>query len=104
MITQYTTPPISVKVKDIDITDASYIYVTIKQGTTEVTKETTDIIATVSTTDTVLTFALTQEESGSFDPMAYANIQANWIKGGIRYATEIKQITVNGNLLDEVLE
>lgn len=108
MITRYTTPPISLLVKGVDITSAD-VYVTIKQLETEINLEDSRLTLSYSNPDTTITFSLTQEESGSLNLMAcdvnaYCDIQVNWISGGVRYATEIARAKIYDNLLDEVIE
>lgn len=101
-ITRFTTPPISLLVKGEDITAAD-VYVTIKQGNTEINL--TDTALTMSyDTDTTVTFALTQAQAGSLNINAFAEIQVNWITGGVRYATEIAKVKIYDNLYDEVIE
>lgn len=113
-ITRYTTPPISLLVKGEDITSATEIHVTIKQGMNEIDLTGNDITAAVSGDDTQITFSLTQQQSGSLGiaagirgyanfANAYADVQVNWIAGGVRYATEIVRVKVYDNLLDEVI-
>ena len=101
-ITRFTTPPISLLVKGVDITAAD-VYVTIKQGTTEINLTDTALTLASSDDDTQVTFALTQEQAGSLNASGYADIQVNWISGGVRYATEIASVKVSENLYDEVI-
>ena len=101
-ITRFTTPPISLLVKGVDITAAD-VYVTIKQGVTEINFSDAELTLTLNDTDTIVTFSLTQEQAGSMDIRAYAGVQVNWIAGGIRYATEIATVKIYDNLYDEVI-
>ena len=103
----YTTPTISLVVEGIDITGQS-IYVTLEQGSQELTKTGTDLTVSTETiqqvTNTTISFMLTQEESASFDFNKNVSVQVNWISSqGVRAATEIKNIPVMRNLLDQVL-
>lgn len=104
----YTTPTIQLTVEGVDITSDD-IYVTLEQGSTELTKKGNDLTTQTVThgqvTDTEITFMLTQTESASFDFSRSVSLQVNWItSGGVRSATDIKTIPVMRNLLDEVLE
>ena len=101
-ITRFTTPPISLLVKDVDITAAD-VYVTVKQGPNEINLEDTDLTMQVSGSDTQITFSLTQAQAGSLNINAFAEVQVNWITGGIRYATEIVRVKIYDNLYDEVI-
>ena len=92
----------------MDITDKE-IYVTLEQGNIELSKTGSDLTATAvtvgQTTDTDITFVLSQEETGQFNLCKNVAIQVNWIgSNGVRAATEIKAIGVMANLLDEVIE
>ena len=104
----YTTPTIALIVENIDLTGKD-IYVTLEQGKHELTKSGTELTVTTQTeeqiTDTHISFKLTQEESASFDYNKNVSVQVNWISStGNRMATEIKNIGVMRNLLDEVIE
>lgn len=102
MITRYTTPPITVLVKGVNITSYD-IYVTVKQDDTEITV-TDGLIVSLEGSDTKIVFQLTQLQAGSLDFRGFAGIQVNWIADGVRYATEIARVQVYNNLLDEVIE
>ena len=104
----YTTPTISLTVEGVDISSDD-VYVTLEQGSKEMTKSGSDLNITTDThgqvTDTNITFVLTQEESASFRFNAPVSVQVNWISSqGVRAATEIKSVPVMRNLLDEVIE
>lgn len=104
-ITRYTTPPISLLVKGVNLTSATSVYVTLKQSRVVLNIESSPISGMVisqSGDDTQITFSLTQEQAGQFKN-AFAEIQVNWISGGIRYATEIAKVMVYNNLLEEVI-
>ena len=101
-ITRFTTPPISLLVKGVDITAAD-VYVTIKQGTTEINLTDTDLTLTAVDDDTQVDFSMTQAQAGSLDFGSYAGIQVNWIKNSVRYATEIANVKIYENLYDEVI-
>lgn len=104
----YTTPTVALTVEGVDISSHD-IYVSLEQGCNEMTKTGSDLNVTTETigqvTNTNVTFTLTQNESASFDFNRNVLIQVNWItSAGIRSATEIKNIPVMRNLLDEVIE
>ena len=103
----YTTPTISLIVEGTDISTHD-IYVTLEQGKKKLTKSGADLNITTEThdqvTDTKITLTLTQEESASFDYNRNVAIQVNYITSqGVRDATEMKNIGVMRNLLDEVI-
>ena len=102
-ITRFTTPPIGLLVKGVDITDAETVYVTIEQGSNEINVPKTSLTMTSADSDTQITFSLTQQEAGSLNATAPSFVQVNWIKGGVRYATAIKKVKVFENLYDEVI-
>ena len=104
----YTTPSISLVVESVDLT-GNDVYVTLEQGSHELTKTGSDLIITTDThgqqTDTEIVFTLSQTESASFNINKSVSVQVNWINAsGVRDATEIKTIGVMRNLLDEVIE
>ena len=104
----YTTPSISLVVESVDLT-GNDVYVTLEQGSHELTKTGSDLIITTDThgqqTDTEIVFTLSQTESASFNISKSVSVQVNWINAsGVRDATEIKTIGVMRNLLDEVIE
>lgn len=103
-ITRYTTPPIGLLVKGFDITQKD-VYVTVEQGDVEITLTGAQLtmIATEAG-DTQITFALSQEEAGSLNIKAPAELQVNWMDDGTRKATQIAKVRVFDNLLDEVIE
>lgn len=101
-ITRYTSPPITLLVKGVNIV-AAEIYVTVKQGNVEFDRTGTQLSVSASGSDTQIIFYLSQEEAAKFNIKANAEIQVNWISGGTRYATEIKKVRIYNNLLEEVL-
>ena len=100
----YTTPTLTLTVENIDLTGQD-IYVTIEQGSHELTKSGADLTVAYAEPDTAIEFKLTQEESASFAYNRPAQVQVNWIsQNGVRGATNISQVSVLKNLLDEVIE
>lgn len=101
---KYTTPAVTLIVENTDIT-SNDIYVSLEQGTTELTKTGDALAIEVTEEGTQIGFVLTQEESALFDPNRNVSIQVNWISSnGVRAATDIRTIPVMKNLLDEVIE
>ena len=105
---KYTTPTISLTIEGIDISSQN-VYVTLEQGSIELTKTGSDLTITTETVESVanteISFELTQEESALFKFNASVSVQVNWISAqGVRGATEIKKISVLQNLLDKVVE
>ena len=101
-ITKYTSPPNILLVKGVNIVTAD-IYVSIKQGSREITLHGDSLEVSAAGEDTQIIFYLTQEQTALFNLRGYAKIQVNWILSGHRYATEIKNVTVYDNLLAEVI-
>lgn len=104
----YTTPTISLAVEGVDLTGMD-TYVSLEQGSKKLTKTGDDLIIEPivgeETTDTSITFTLTQEESAFYDFGKSVSVQVNWISSaGVRDATEVKTIPVMRNLLDKVIE
>ena len=104
----YTTPTITLVVEGVDLTGQD-IYATLEQGCKELTKTGADLNVTTETiqqvTNTTINFVLSQTESASFDFNKNVLVQVNWISSqGVRSATEIKNIPVMRNLLDQVIE
>lgn len=102
-ITRFTTPVQGLLVKGHDIT-AKDVYVSIEQGTTELTLTGVRLSMTLTADgDTEIDYTLTQEEAGRFNVKSPASIQVNWMDGGLRYATGMVKVRVFENLLDEVI-
>lgn len=100
----YTTPSITLEVEHIDLTDNQDVYVTIVQGAVEMTKTGEALTISYNSQSEVSTivFSLSQEESASFQFARSAQLQVNFINAsGVRDATNIAQIDVLKNLLDE---
>ena len=102
----YTTPTIDLTVKGIDLTPYD-VYVTLEQVGKKLTKSGTDLEIETETvgqvTNTNISFELTQTESAMFSHKIGCDIQINYIKDGVRKATETKTIDVMKNLLNEVI-
>ena len=98
---RYTTPTIELTVEGHDLT-ASDVYVTMRQQGRELTIEDADVA--LDGEDTVITFALTQEQSATFRE-GRAKVEVNWVDAdGFRNATAIEEMSVTPNLLNQVIE
>lgn len=95
-----TTPTLTLVFSDpeIDLTTASDVYVTFQFGGTPLTKSTEDLVITEKTIEVFLS----QTETLAF-PTGPVEIQANWMKGGKRAASEVIQYYFTKQLLNEVI-
>ena len=99
---QYTTPTRTVRVEGIDLTPYDVI-VSLRQrigqsaNAHEVDIE--DPTVTLDGTDTLVTFSLTQAQTGGFAPGA-VDVQVNYGAGSARMSTGILQMRMARNLLD----
>lgn len=95
----YTTPTITLTFTgDIDLTQADAVFVTFFSNRHALTK--TGEALTVLAKSIAVT--LTQEETAAMADRA--SIQANWMIGGKRVATEIAEIDFSDQLLTEVID
>ena len=102
-IIRYTTPPIGLRVKGFDLTQKD-VYVTVEQGDVQITLTGEQLTITATEAgNTQITFSLTQEQAGSLNIKAPAEIQVNWMEDNVRKATKIANVRVYDNLLDEVI-
>lgn len=100
----YTTPTISLTVEGVDLTGQE-IYVSMEQGSVELTKTDADLTVSYADDNTEISFTLSQTESAMFRINRSVEIQVNWIsESGVRAATQIATIPVMRNLLAEVVE
>lgn len=103
---RYTTPILPLEVEGVDLSTNEDVYVTLEQGSVELTKSGSDLtIEYDSQTEiSTITFTLTQEESAAFNISKSVAIQVNFINAsGVRDATNIATIPVMRNLLDKVV-
>lgn len=85
--------------QNLDLTQASHVYVTFRNGIT-ITKSDSDLTISAKQIDVYLT----QEETLAFRQGATA-IQVNWTHGdGSRSASEAVSYSFSNNLLDVVVE
>ena len=98
-VPQYTTPVFTLTFTEetLDLTQADSVYVTFVSANLKLTK--TGTYLTVG--EKTITVHLTQAETGQMK--TGVDIQANWMVGTERYASEIKNVRISGNLLDEVI-
>lgn len=101
-ITRWTTPQMTLLVKGVDIT-AYDVYVTIRQWNNEITVSGDDLAMTATSDGTEITLMLTQEQAGSLNVKKFAQVQVNYMVGDVRNATEIANVNIYDNLLDEVI-
>lgn len=94
---RYTTPTIDLTVEGWDLSGAE-AFVTFRQGPRKVTFD--GLTATYDGTDSTVSVSLSQLQTAQFQP-GVIDVQVNWVEGGTRNATEIRQVDVGQNLLDE---
>lgn len=101
-----TTPTITINITnggDLDLTTADDLYVTLRQGQRIITKK-----FDVTIDEQSVSFCLTQREAFSLEE-GPAEVQINWTYTDAddntkrRAATQIKQIQIRRQLLDEVI-
>lgn len=103
---RYTTPILPLEVEGIDLTNNEDVYVTLEQGSVELTKSGSDLTIEYDpqTEISTITFTLTQEETSAFNISKSVAIQVNFINSsGVRDATNIATVPVLRNLLDKVI-
>lgn len=98
---QYTTPTITLT---IDASLTGTYYVTLQQGSTEITKTGNDLTVTAGEDSTTILMPLSQEETALFSDTAPVSVQVNIVNGSQRVATNIATFKSLRNLLDEVIE
>ena len=95
-----TTPTFVLEFEDIDLTEALELFVTLRQGSTVLTKTGNDL----EVTETTITVFLSQEETLSFCE-GKADLQVNWVySDNSRACSNIVSVAVGRNLLPEVIE
>ena len=100
---QFTDVTIPLKVKSLDLTSADAVYVTFTDCVRNIVITKNSPTLTAIGSDTEVTVTLSQTETGKFMPNARVDIEVNWMKSGVRGATEIASVTSFENLLKEVL-
>lgn len=99
---KWTTWDYPVRVKGISLVGMD-VYLTFKQGSEKLTLSGDNIEVTDDGDDTLITFTLDQEQTGSFDESRSLEIEVNWMVNGKRRATSISGIEIKRNLLNEVI-
>lgn len=100
---QYTTPTIVLRVP-VDISKAKII-VSIRQQRVRLTKAIPAEDISLRQGNTIIKVKLSQDETGRLSSGTSCMIQANWIyEDGSRNATREKRISIEENLLDEVID
>lgn len=95
---KWTTPTLTLKVKGEDLSSAD-VWVTVKQGDYAITAYTS---AEYDGADSNISVTFSQEETGNL-VRGTADVQVNFKFGDSRGATQVKQIQVYPNLINEVL-
>lgn len=101
-IPSFTTPTFVLNFTDrnLDLTAAVSVYVTLSQGYKEVTKKNEEL----EVTEKSITVLLTQRECGLFEP-GEIEIQANWItQDGMRVPSTIATVQIDKQLLKKVIQ
>lgn len=99
----YTTASIAFVVSGVDLTD-KHVWVTLSDmnGKRKITYENPQM--SFDDPDTDIVIVMSQEESGSFKPGSRLKVQVNYMTpDGMRKATSKDSITVEENLIDQVL-
>lgn len=100
---KYTTPTLTLRIKNYIFPDNCQVFVTFKQNQQNVTKE--NLTVTIDGQDTLIEVSLAQEDTKNFKVNTPVQVQVNWITSeGNRNATTIAQISALENLLDRVIE
>lgn len=103
---RYTTPILPLEVEGIDLTANGDVYVTLEQGSLELTKKGADLTVSYDAESdlSTITFTLSQEETAAFNINRSVDVQVNFINSaGVRDATNIATVPVLRNLLDKVI-
>lgn len=101
---QYTTPTLTLVVKGQNITDADHVWVTFADKTRSKVLTSDNLEMTLMEDGTQISVELSQEQTSLFTANSKVDIQANWMTGDKRAATNIKTISVTENLLKEILQ
>lgn len=100
-VPRYTTPVFTLTFSEqgLDLTQATGVYVTFKQGDKAITKSGNDLDVAEKT----ISVYFSQEESAEFY-VGDVNIQANWVTGdGNRAASEVVKYQFTEQLLRQVI-
>lgn len=95
-----TTPTLKIKVKGIDVSRLTSMYITIKQGDREITKENSDISIE---DDGILSVWLSQEDTLTFTK-GHVDIQLRAMTdNGVAIASQIEMVFVQRTLNEDVI-
>ena len=103
MIRRYTTPVQELIVEGVDLTGKD-VYVTFQQKSNVSTYTGSEITVESDGTDSTVSIHFTQIKTAGFEAGRPVKVQVNWMDSGERNATEIKEILITRNLLEEVIE
>lgn len=95
-----TTPTIVIEVSGLDLSTIDVMWITLKQGTHELTKELPDLTISGDT----MSFRLTQEETLAFNSTQRIYIQFRYLIGDEAYKTNIVSVEASGLLREGVLK
>lgn len=100
-VPRYTTPTFTLTFTEqgLDLTQATGVYVTFKQASLIITKTGGDLEITEKT----ISVFMDQEETARFCDGG-VDIQANWMTGDRRAASEVVSYDFSENLLQRVIE
>ena len=98
-VPKYTTPTITLtfEEEELDLTQADSVFVTFESGDVRFTKTGNHLTVAAKQID----IDLSQEETAKFGSVV--DIQANWMVGEKRFASDIEHIRISGQLLKEVI-
>ena len=100
---QFTTPTIQMTVVGVDLTAADDVWVTFADRPRAIILTLDSPTVAASGDDTSVSVTLTQAQTAQFIANTLSDCQVNWMKDGLRYATDIVSINVYENLLKEIL-
>ena len=98
---QYTTPTLTLTIKDQLLSGFDDVYVTVQYSGG--VYQFHDPSYTVGEKDTVISIPFTQLQTSKLKTGEKIAVQVNWMEDGKRYATNIAYLTATENLLKEVL-
>lgn len=100
-MTQYADEALTIKVNGYDVSEADGIHITFSQPSALVSPlDITDV--EISGNSVVV--ALSQIQTGKFNPDLPLQIQANFFANGKRTASDIAKIPVKSNLLRRIID
>lgn len=100
-----TTPTILIKVNGLDSLEDMIAYVSFRTKKTNytITKSTADEDGSVEVDGTNIMVTLTQEETRHFAADSTLYVQINLYQDGKRIASNIKELKVSDNIMNEVI-